>query len=228
MDKQRTILIADDDHSLRELIRFSLEAENYRVIQATNGTECLNLVRQHRPDLVIMDVIMPQMDGIETCAQLRRFSQVPVLMLTAKKIQSEDVITGLDKGADDYIIKPFIMDELMARIRAILRRIPRSKRILFAGSRAIQIDQQKREVFVRGKVMDLTPTEYQILLTLAESAGQVVEHNQILRTVWGEDNSKNTEHLKVFVWHLRQKIEKEPRSPEFLLTEWGVGYRLTT
>jgi two-component system KDP operon response regulator KdpE len=138
------------------------------------------------------------------------------------------VITGLDKGADDYIIKPFIMDELMARIRAILRRIPRSKRILFAGNRAIQIDQQKREVSVRGKVMDLTPTEYQILLTLAESAGQVVEHNQILRMVWGEDNSKNTEHLKVFVWHLRQKIEKEPRSPEFLQTEWGVGYRLTT
>lgn len=224
MKQQRTVIITDDDQSLRELIRISLEGAGYTTIQATNGSECVSMVRKHRPDLVIMDVIMPEMDGLEACNLIRNFSQVPVLMLTAQT-RSNDVVTGLDKGADDYLIKPFHMEELLARIRALLRRVPLAHRPLTAGGGAVTIDQQKRVVTVEGDIVDLTPTEYQLLLALVENAGQVVEHERIRRAVWGQDGNKDNEHLKVYIWHLRRKLEKDPQNPKFLLTEWGVGYR---
>jgi two-component system KDP operon response regulator KdpE len=224
MKQQRTVIITDDDQSLRELIRISLEGAGYTTIQATNGSECVSMVRKHRPDLVIMDVIMPEMDGLEACNLIRNFSQVPVLMLTAQT-RSNDVVTGLDKGADDYLIKPFHMEELLARIRALLRRVPLAHRPLTAGDGAVTIDQQKRVVTVEGEVVDLTPTEYQLLLALVENAGQVVEHERIRRAVWGQDGNKDNEHLKVYIWHLRRKLEKDPQNPKYLLTEWGVGYR---
>ncbi len=223
--EQRTILVVDDDQGLRELVRISLEHEGYRVIQAANGLECLSAVREQQPDLVILDVMMPEMDGLEACSRLREFSHVPVLMLTAK-VQSIDIITGLDKGADDYLIKPFNMDELTARIRALLRRVPIAYRPLVAGNQQIQIDQQKREVLVRQKVVDLTPTEYQLLTILADNAGKVVEHEQLLRAVWGQEFTKDNDYLKVYIWHLRRKLEEDPGNPRLLLTEWGVGYRL--
>jgi len=222
---QRTILVVDDDHGLRELIRINLEHEGYGVIQATNGVQCLTSVRELRPDMVILDVMMPEMDGLEACGKVREFSQVPILMLTAK-VQSEDVITGLDKGADDYLLKPFNMDELSARIRALLRRVPPAYRPLSAGDEQIQIDQQKREVRVRNEVVDLTPTEYHLLLILTENAGKVVEHETLLRAVWGQEYTKDNDYLKVYIWHLRRKLEVDPRNPKLLLTEWGVGYRL--
>lgn len=224
--EQRTILVVDDDSGLRELIRINLEHEGYGVIQAANGLQCLNTVREQRPDMVILDVMMPEMDGLEACGKVREFSQVPILMLTAK-VQSEDVITGLDRGADDYLIKPFNMDELSARIRALLRRVPPAYRPLSAGEGEIQIDQQKREVRVRDEVVDLTPTEYHLLLILTENAGRVVEHETLLRAVWGQEYTKDNDYLKVYIWHLRRKIEVDPRNPKLLLTEWGVGYRLT-
>lgn len=223
--EQRTILVVDDDQGLRELIRISLEHEGYNIIQAANGLECVTSVREHQPDLVILDVMMPEMDGLEACSRLREFSRVPVLMLTAK-VQSTDVVTGLDKGADDYLVKPFNMDELSARIRALLRRVPTVYHPLTAGGGEIQIDQQKREVTVRNEVVDLTPTEYQLLLILAEHAGNVVEHDQLLRAVWGQEFSKDNDYLKVYIWHLRRKLEQDPRNPKLLLTEWGIGYRL--
>ncbi len=223
--EQRTILVVDDDQGLRELVRISLEHEGYMVIQAANGLECLSAVREQQPDLVILDVMMPEMDGLEACSRLREFSHVPVLMLTAK-VQSIDIITGLDKGADDYLIKPFNMDELTARIRALLRRVPIAYRPLVAGNQQIQIDQQKREVLVRQKVVDLTPTEYQLLTILADNAGKVVEHEQLLRAVWGQEFTKDNDYLKVYIWHLRRKLEEDPGNPRLLLTEWGVGYRL--
>lgn len=223
--EQRTILVVDDDNGLRELIRINLEHEGYGVIQAANGVQCLTSVRELRPDMVILDVMMPEMDGLEACGKVREFSQVPILMLTAK-VQSEDVITGLDKGADDYLLKPFNMDELSARIRALLRRVPPAYRPLSAGDEQIQIDQQKREVRVRGEVVDLTPTEYHLLLILTENAGKVVEHETLLRAVWGQEYTKDNDYLKVYIWHLRRKIEVDPRNPKLLLTEWGVGYRL--
>jgi two-component system KDP operon response regulator KdpE len=224
MDK-RTILVVDDDQGLRELIRINLEHEGYGVIQAANGLQCIKVVREQRPDMVILDVMMPELDGLEACRQVREFSQLPILMLTART-QSEDVITGLDRGADDYLIKPFNIDELSARIRALLRRVPPAYRPLSAGEEQIKIDQQKREVQVREQVVDLTPTEYQLLLILMEHAGKVVEHETLLRAVWGQGYTRDNDYLKVYIWHLRRKLEVDPRNPKLLLTEWGVGYRL--
>ena len=222
---QRKILVVDDEPGLRELVRINLEHEGYGVMQAGNGVECLTIVRQTQPDLVILDVMMPEMDGWETCKQLREFTSVPVLMLTAR-VQSSDVVTGLDSGADDYLVKPFNMDELMARIRALLRRVPSPNRPVVAANGEITIDKPTREVFVRGEKIDLTPTEYDLLLMLAENAGSVLNHETLLNGVWGQEYTKDNDYLKVYIWHLRRKIEVDPRDPQVLLTEWGVGYRL--
>jgi two-component system KDP operon response regulator KdpE len=223
--EQRKILIVDDESGLRELVRINLEHEGYGVVQAENGVLGLEAVQGEHPDLVIMDVMMPEMDGWEACRKLREFSQVPVLMLTAR-VQSQDIVTGLDSGADDYLLKPFNMDELMARVRALLRRVPSPNRPVSAGGGEISIDKQKREVLVRGEPVDLTPTEYDLLLLLAENAGTVLEHEVLLRGVWGQEYTKDNDYLKVYIWHLRRKIEIDPRDPKLLLTEWGVGYRL--
>jgi len=221
----RTILIVDDEPGLRELVRINLEHDGYGVLQAENGTAGLQAVQQQHPDLVIMDVMMPEMDGWEACKRLREFSPVPVLMLTAR-VQSQDIVTGLESGADDYLVKPFNMDELMARVRALLRRVPSPNRPVVAGGEEIAIDKNKREVLVRGEQVDLTPTEYDLLLLLAENAGKVLEHETLLRGVWGQEYTKDNDYLKVYIWHLRRKLEQDPRDPKLLLTEWGVGYRL--
>jgi two-component system, OmpR family, KDP operon response regulator KdpE len=204
--QQRRILIVDDESGLRELVRINLEHEGFGVLQAENGAQCLEVVQEHQPDLVIMDVMMPEMDGWEACRRLREFSQVPVLMLTAR-VQSQDIVTGLDSGADDYLLKPFNMDELMARVRALLRRVPSPNRPVAAGGGEITIDKQKREVLVRGEPIDLTPTEYDLLLLLAEHAGTVLEHETLLRGVWGQEYTKDNDYLKVYIWHLRRKLE---------------------
>ena len=222
---QRTILIVDDEPGLRELVRINLEHEGFGVLQAENGVQGLTTIREQQPDLVILDVMMPEMDGWEACRKLREFSQVPVLMLTAK-VQSQDIVTGLESGADDYLLKPFNMDELMARVRALLRRVPSPNRPVTAGNGEISIDKNKREVLVRGEPVDLTPTEYDLLLMLAENAGKVLEHEALLRGVWGQEYTKDNDYLKVYIWHLRRKLEIDPRDPKLLLTEWGVGYRL--
>ena len=222
---QRRILIVDDEPGLRELVRIKLEHEGFRVVQAGNGIEGLELVREEHPDLVILDVMMPEMDGWEMCRKLREFSQLPVLMLTAK-VQSKDIVTGLESGADDYLLKPFNMDELIARVRALLRRVPSPNRPLTAGKGEITIDRQKREVIVREESIDLTPIEYDLLLMLAEGAGTVMSHETLLQGVWGQEYTKDNDYLKVYVWHLRRKLEQNPRDPKLLQTEWGVGYRL--
>jgi two-component system KDP operon response regulator KdpE len=222
---QRKILIVDDEPGLRDLVRINLEHEGFGVVQAENGVLGLDAVREEHPDLVILDVMMPEMDGWETCKKLREFSQVPVLMLTAR-VQSQDIVTGLNSGADDYLLKPFNMDELMARVRALLRRVPSPNRPVVAGNNELSIDKQKREVLVRGEPVDLTPTEYDLLLMLAENAGKVLEHEMLLRGVWGQEYTKDNDYLKVYIWHLRRKLERDPRDPKLLLTEWGIGYRL--
>jgi two-component system, OmpR family, KDP operon response regulator KdpE len=225
MEQQRTILVVDDDAGLRELVRINLEHAGYAIIQAGDGFQCLELLREARPDLIVLDVMMPGMDGWETCRRLRAFSQVPVLMLTAR-VQSSDIVTGLESGADDYLLKPFNIDELVARVRALLRRIPAVYRPLMAAAGEVTIDQQKREVQVRGQSVELTPTEYQLLLMLTENAGKVVEHEALLRGVWGQEYTRDNDYLKVYIWHLRRKLEQDPRNPRLLLTEWGVGYRM--
>jgi two-component system, OmpR family, KDP operon response regulator KdpE len=222
---QRRILIVDDEPGLRELVRINLEHEGFAVLQAENGVVGLQMIQEEHPDLVILDVMMPEMDGWEVCRKLREFSQLPVLMLTAR-VQSQDIVTGLESGADDYLLKPFNMDELMARVRALLRRVPSPNRPVVAAGGEISIDKQKREVLVRGEPVDLTPTEYDLLLMLAEHAGAVMDHEVLLRGVWGQEYTKDNDYLKVYIWHLRRKLEQDPRDPKLLLTEWGVGYRL--
>ncbi|ABU60461.1 MULTISPECIES: response regulator transcription factor [Roseiflexus] len=224
-NEQRRILIVDDEPGLRDLLRINLEHEGFSVIEAESGAQGLQMVRDQHPDLMILDVMMPEMDGWEVCRRLREFSQMPVLMLTART-QSKDIVTGLESGADDYLTKPFNMDELTARIRALLRRVPSPNRPIVAGGGEIMIDKQKREVLVRGEPVDLTPTEYDLLLLLAEHAGAVLDHETLLRGVWGHEYTKDNDYLKVYIWHLRRKIEQDPREPKLLLTEWGVGYRL--
>ncbi|MBC8163498.1 MAG: response regulator transcription factor [Roseiflexaceae bacterium] len=221
----RQILVVDDEAGLRELVKINLEHEGYGVLQADSGAEALRVVQQQQPDMVILDVMMPIMDGWEVCRRLRDFSQVPVLMLTALD-QTKDIITGLDNGADDYLAKPFNMDELNARIRALLRRVPSPNRLVIAATNQVSIDRQKREVLVRTTPVDLTPTEYDLLLLLSENAGSVMTHEQLLRGVWGQEYTKDNDYLKVYIWHLRRKIEEDPREPKLLLTEWGVGYRM--
>lgn len=224
MDK-RTILVVDDDQGLRELIRIALEHEGYSVLQSGDGLQCVHAVREQRPDMLILDIMIPEIDGLETCRRIRAFSQLPILMLTARN-RVEDVIIGLDQGADDYLPKPFKMDELSARIRALLRRVPPVHRPLRAGDGTLQIDPQTREVVVRGNTVDLTPTEYQLLLMLADHVGTVVPHQTLLCAVWGEEYAHDNDYLKVYIWHLRRKLEENPRTPRLLLTEWGIGYRL--
>jgi two-component system KDP operon response regulator KdpE len=222
---QRRILVVDDEPGLRELVRINLEHEGFSVVQAENGKEALTAVKEQHPDLVIMDIMMPEMDGLEACRRMREFSTVPVLMLTAR-VQDKDIITGLESGADEYLVKPFNMDVLVAHVRALLRRVPSPNRPVVAGNSEIQIDKQKREVLVRGESVDLTPTEYDLLLLLAENAGTVMSHETLLQGVWGQEYTKDNDYLKVYIWHLRRKLENDPRDPKLLLTEWGVGYRL--
>ena len=222
---QRQILIVDDEQGLRELVKINLEHEGHSTLLAESGPQALTLVQERQPDLVILDVMMPDMNGWEVCRQLRMFSQVPVLMLTARS-QSDDIVAGLDSGADDYLVKPFNMDELNARVRALLRRVPSPNRPVIAGKSEISIDRQKREVLIRDVAVDLTPTEYELLLMLAEHAGNVLTHDTLLQGVWGQEYTKDNDYLKVYIWHLRRKLEQDPREPKLLLTEWGVGYRL--
>ncbi|WP_322489994.1 response regulator transcription factor [Chloroflexus sp.] len=225
MEQQQTILVVDDDNGLQELVRVRLEQEGYRVLQTISGLEAITMVRQQRPDLVILDIMLPDLDGLTVCQRVREFATTPILMLTAKTMP-QDIITGLDQGADDYLTKPFNYDELLARIRALLRRVPPVNRLLTAGNGVLSIDQRKREVRVRGELIDLTPTEYQLLQALAEQVGAVVTHEQLLRAVWSNEQARDNDYLKVYIWHLRRKIELDPRQPQLLLTEWGVGYRL--
>ncbi len=223
--ERRTILVVDDDAILQEMMRIGLEKAGYRVLQRRNGQEAVTTVREQNPDMVVLDINMPIMDGIEACRRIRGFSQKPILMLTARKT-SDDVVTGLDHGADDYLGKPFNMDELLARLRALLRRVPLADRQITVGNGSVQIDQDKREIIVRDTPVDLTPTEYQLLVLLAEHAGKVVEHEHLLRSVWGQEYTRDNDYLKVYIWHLRRKIEEDPRNPAILLTEWGIGYRM--
>lgn len=223
MDPQRTILIVDDDPTLRELISIQLEQEGYLVRKAENGRVGVAMVRDQQPDIVILDLLMPEMDGLEACREIRTFSDLPVLMLTARS-ENQDIVTGLERGADDYLAKPFNMDELLARLRALLRRTSPMNRTLIVSEGQVVINQETRDVFVRGLPIELTRTEYKLLITLARNAGKVMEHHQILLAVWGEDYNKDSDYLKVYIWHLRRKLEEDHRNPKILLNEWGVGY----
>ncbi|MFO7916657.1 MAG: response regulator transcription factor [Anaerolineae bacterium] len=228
MTTDTTLLVIDDDATLIEALRIYLSRAGYEVHAATDGTEGLKEFYDLRPDLVVLDVMMPQMDGWETCRRIRDLSTVPIIMLTAKG-QETDRVKGLRLGADDYVPKPFSLKELEARIEAVLRRAerrdPGEQPVLYVTD-DIVIDSERWEVRRNGERLDMTPTELRLLLFLAENAGHVLSHQQILREVWGQEYVENVDYTKLFIWRLRQKIEEDPGNPRYILTERGIGYRM--
>lgn len=223
----RLILVVDDEPRMIRFIRMNLELEGYRVVEANNGLEALDQVRKHLPDLVVMDVMMPKLDGFETLRLLREISTVPVILLTVKA-DEEDRILGLELGADDYVTKPFSPRELVSRVNAVLRRAdwpsPAPRSILKIDDR-LSVDFNRHQVVVNGERIDLRPTEYRLLSHLIQNAGWVVPHETLLAKVWGYEYRDETHYLRLYINYLRKKIEKDPSNPVYILTERGVGYR---
>lgn len=221
------ILVVDDEPRMIRFIRMNLELEGYSVFEAADGVKALQQVRDALPDLVILDVMMPELDGFETLRALREFSSIPVIMLTARG-EEDDRVRGLELGADDYVAKPFSPRELVSRVKAVLRRAespaPIEKGPLRIDDR-LQIDFDRREVFVEDKLVKLRPTEFRLLYHLVSNAGWVVPHDQLLAKVWGYEYRDETHYLRLYINYLRQKIEADPAHPKHILTERGVGYR---
>lgn len=226
--EKEKILVADDEAPILRLLRSNLEKEGYKVITATDGDAALNQAELNELDLILLDITMPRMDGWEVCRRVREFSNVPIIMLTARG-DEYDKVKGLELGADDYLTKPFGLPELIARIKAVLRRarVPDSVKhepVFVLGNFTMNFAQRK--VTARGgQDVRLSPTEYRLLYELVTNAGRVVLHTDLLGKVWGRDYRDETEYLRVYVRYLRQKIEDEPSKPKLILTEPGVGYR---
>jgi DNA-binding response OmpR family regulator len=222
-----TVLVVDDEPRLVDVVRMNLEVEGYRVIEAVSGYEALGRLKQDLPDLVILDVMMPEMDGFETLRRLREVSNVPVIMLTVRQEES-DRIRGLEIGADDYLTKPFSPRELQSRIRALLRRTfmpaPARKTRLVVDN-DLTIDFNKHEVWARGQKVTLRPTEYRLLYHLVNNAGRLMTHETLLSKVWGHEYRDESHYLRLYITYLRQKLERDPAHPKYILTERGVGYR---
>ncbi len=223
---KETILVIDDDADLAKIVQINLEREGYETVIAFSGVEGLQKAYNSQPDLVILDIMMPGMDGWTTCRRLREISDVPIIMLTARGMES-DIVKGLKLGADDYIVKPFGAKELLARIHALLRRTDTStiKRPPIYSDGELTVDFVKRMVVVRGEQVDLTPTEFKLLSTFVQNEGRVLPHRFLLTQVWGPEYADEVNYLKLYVRYLRQKIEEDPSNPNCILTEWGVGYR---
>jgi len=220
------ILVVDDEPQIRRMMRATLTSSGYQVDEARTGEEALEKFRVFLPDLVLLDLNMPGMGGLEACRSMRDGSEVPIIILTVRNTEKEKV-EALDAGADDYVSKPFGMQELMARIRAALRRAPSS---LQAGPHTfttddLEIDFDQRRVRVREKTVRLTPKEFELLRNLVAHGGKPVPHRELLQAVWGPDYGDETDYLRVFINHLRRKIEPDPSRPKYVLTEPWVGYR---
>jgi len=226
------ILVIDDDEDLAQLLKAQLERMSYQVVTASNGRDGLKKSYQVRPDLVILDIMMPDMDGWATCSRLRELSNVPIIMLTARNMKG-DVVKGLEVGADDYLTKPFSSSELSARIQAVLRRSNTSNngsnhsRPSFYSNGYLSIDSARRIVTVRGKRIDLTPTEFKLLSCMVRNEGRVLPHRYLLTEVWGPEYADEVDYVKLYVRYLRLKLEENPSDPAYILTEWGVGYRFS-
>jgi len=221
------LLIVEDDTRLLEALRLHLGKAGYEIITAANGLEGLQKIYAHRPDLIVLDVMMPRMDGWETCRRIREMSDVPIIMLTALG-QEDEKVKGLKLGADDYLAKPFGLKELEARVEAVLRRTrlppPTREAVLYADGKLV-IDSERWEVSRGGQLVELTATERRLLFYLAENAGRILTHQQILDRVWGAEYVDDTDYVKLYIWRLRQKLEENPSQPTYILTERGIGYK---
>jgi len=223
MNSQK-ILVVDDAPQVRRVMRATLTSEGYTIYEARNGEEALEAFRATPPDIVLLDVNMPGMDGMETCREIRRNSAVPIIMLTVRSME-KDKVKALDAGADDYVVKPFNMQELLARIRAALRRAAQDDASLAVSGKELNIDFGKRQILVRGKEVHLTPKEFDLLRELVLNRGRPVAHRRLLQAVWGPDYGDETEYVRVVVNQLRKKIETDPAKPKYIRTEPWIGYR---
>jgi two-component system, OmpR family, KDP operon response regulator KdpE len=223
--KASKILVVDDEPQIRRVMRATLSAQGYSIIEAPNGTAALEKLRGERPDLVLLDMNMPGMDGLETCREIRANSSVPIIILTVRGGE-KDKVRSLDAGADDYVTKPFSMEELLARIRAALRRVGPTEVPAAISTKDFSVDFESRTVAARGSAVHLTPKEFELLRELAASQGKPLTHRRLLQAVWGPDYGDETEYLRVTVNQLRKKIERDPSKPKYILTEPWVGYRL--
>lgn len=228
MPPKATILVVDDEPHVVRLVQANLQASGYQVLTATDGRTGLQAVEDKLPDLVILDLMMPGLDGYEVCRRIREYSDVPIIVLTARGAEI-DKITCLDAGADDYLTKPFGVGELLARVRAVLRRSRSPEEIRnhppFRSGR-LAIDFGRRRVTVDGNPVELSPTEYRLLATLARNADRVMLHEELLREVWGPEYRDEKEYLRLYIHYLRQKLEADPSHPQLILTQQGAGYRL--
>lgn len=231
--EQSTILLADDDEMIVDVLQHQLEREGFRVIATGNGAEALALARLQQPDLVLLDVMMPGMQGWEVCRELRRESDVPILMLTARG-EEMDRVLGLELGADDYIVKPFSFRELLARVRANLRRMALVRTTSAAAPDTpetlglLAVDRRRRQVMRDGVVVNLTQREYDLLIALLDANGAVVRRGDLLDAVWGEEWIGDPRTVDVHIRWLREKLEEDPGAPQLILTVRGVGYRLVS
>ena len=223
----KTILVVDDEPRIIEAVSMNLELEGYQVSAARNGYEALQKLTEDLPDLIILDVMMPEIDGFETLRKIREVSTVPVIMLTVKG-EEIDKVKGLDLGADDYVTKPFSPKELVSRVKAVLRRVemptPAPKTEIRVDD-SLSIDFSNRKVMVKGKEVHLRPTEYRLLYHLVSNAGHVLTHETLLRRVWGYEYRDEDHYLWLYITYLRQKLEEDPKHPKYILGERGIGYR---
>jgi two-component system KDP operon response regulator KdpE len=224
--ERRRILVVDDEERMVRVIRMNLEHDGFQVMEAFNGKQAIDKLRD-TPDLILLDVMMPDIDGFEVLETIREVSTVPVIMLTAKG-EEDDRVRGLELGADDYITKPFSPRELVSRVKAVLRRTEGasgSMHGLIEVDDRLKIDFDRREIWLEGKLVKLRPTEYRLLYHLVQNAGWVVSHDQLLQKVWGYEYRDEPHYVRLYINYLRQKLEKDPSDPKYILTERGVGYR---
>jgi two-component system KDP operon response regulator KdpE len=231
MEIKPAILVVEDDKSIRNFICVSLHANGYKCIETDSGKNAISLAASHRPEIIILDLGLPDMDGIDVITELRKLTKAPIVVVSARG-QEKEKVRALDSGADDYLTKPFSLPELLARLRVALRHlIPASisnQQVLCSMFTVgeLKIDYERRHVFLSGDEIHLTPLEYKLLVLMAKQAGKVLTHKFILREIWGDTDGSDTLSLRVFMANMRRKIEKEPAQPRYLLTEVGVGYRL--
>jgi len=214
----------DDEPQIRRVLRSTLSFRGYTISEAATGEEALDLMRKLKPDLVLLDVNLPGMSGVEACREIRRSSDAPIIMLTVRNSERDKVV-ALDAGADDYVTKPFSIEELLARVRASLRRHPSAESLPPFVSRDLSVDFEQRRITVAGQEVHLAPKEFEVLRHLIANQGKPVSHRRLLQSIWGPEYGEETENLRVVINQLRKKIEKDPSQPRYILTEPWVGYR---
>jgi two-component system KDP operon response regulator KdpE len=218
------ILVVDDEPQIRRVLRSTLSFRGYTITEAISGEEALQLVPKLKPDLILLDVNLPGMSGVETCREIRRSNDAPIIMLTVRNAERDKVV-ALDAGADDYVTKPFGIEELLARVRASLRRHPSAESLPPFVSKELTVDFEERRVTASGEEVHLAPKEFEVLRYLIANQGKPVSHRRLLQIVWGPEYGEETENLRVVINQLRKKIEKDSSQPKFILTEPWVGYR---